>query len=167
MSQMVYKFKQGARLAGSPQVIGEELERVRMKSGGLTAKSVVRAAEPAESPLHPNFTWDDTEAARKHREEEARHLVRHVVAEVAEGGVTKTIRAFAAVGNNDDRYVPIKVVLADPEMRAELLRKAREELEWFSQKYSGIQELTGVLQEIETFRSQVPPLEQHSAGVHA
>lgn len=46
--------------------------------GRITPAEVVEAAKPEDSVLHPYFTWDDTEAARKCREDEARVLIRSV-----------------------------------------------------------------------------------------
>ncbi len=44
--------------------------------GRLTAAAVVEEAADPASPLHGHFEWNDTEAARKHREDQARALIR-------------------------------------------------------------------------------------------
>lgn len=46
--------------------------------GRLTPKAVVAAARPSRSVLHRYFTWDDGEAARLRREDEARRLIRSI-----------------------------------------------------------------------------------------
>lgn len=64
----------------APQVIGEELERIRVKDGGeLRTAAVVDAARPEAAPLHPAFEWDDEAAAEEWRLHQARNLVRSVV----------------------------------------------------------------------------------------
>ena len=50
--------------------------------GKLTPDLVVGAARDPASPIHDRFTWDDSEAAAKHRQNEARALIRSVKVEV-------------------------------------------------------------------------------------
>jgi hypothetical protein len=80
-----YRFRQGFRAAGGldPSAVAAELERVRAAEGGtVTPQAVVSAAADPASPMHPAFTWDDTEAARLRRLDEARRLIRAVVVEI-------------------------------------------------------------------------------------
>ena len=61
------------------QVAGEELARISDSQGGeLTPAAVVEAATPEASPLHPAFTWDDSQAAVEYRLQQARHLIRSI-----------------------------------------------------------------------------------------
>ena len=60
----------------NPKVINE-LKRLAAKNRGLfLPEAVVEAAKPETSPLHSQFTWDNTEAAKKYRIWEARRLQR-------------------------------------------------------------------------------------------
>ena len=75
----VYRFKDAAHLRPGldPQAIGERLERLRALDGpGLTSERVVEDARDPNAPHHEHFTWDDSEAAHKHRLAEAGYLVR-------------------------------------------------------------------------------------------
>lgn len=58
--------------------IYEALEAVRKANpdGLLVPTEVVAAARSKKSPLNPKFTWDDSEAGQKWREQEARNLIR-------------------------------------------------------------------------------------------
>ena len=59
-------------------VVGEELERIRAKTGQLIPDDVVKAARPKKSPIHTAFEWDDTVASEKYRVHQARNLIRAV-----------------------------------------------------------------------------------------
>ena len=70
----------------------EELIALQSRTGELQSHTVVQAAENPDSSLHGYFTWDDTEAARKWRFEEARTIIRAVRIEVHVGeSVVRTI----------------------------------------------------------------------------
>ena len=70
----------------------EELIALQSRTGELHSLTVVNAAMDPDSSLHGYFTWDDTEAARKWRFEEARMIIRAVRIEVQVGeSVVKTI----------------------------------------------------------------------------
>lgn len=56
--------------------------------GTLTPDIVVRAAQPDSSPLHDYFDWDDREAAKKWRLEQARELIRSVHVSITTENVT-------------------------------------------------------------------------------
>ena len=81
-----YVFRESGSAPIPAQVIGEELERIRLNADGrLIPADIVAAARPAKAPLHPCFVWDDTEAAKRWREHQARNLVR-IVMTVEEAG---------------------------------------------------------------------------------
>jgi hypothetical protein len=151
VSEMAFQFKDGAQLRGDPQRVGQELEAIRGVAGGLTARAVVDAARPKKHYLHRYFTWDDAIAAARYREDEARHLIRSVVVRFTdEPTSTVPVRAFVAIGKDEDRYMPTSVVLSQEKLRAKLLARAVEELRWFKQKYRDLSELAGVFRAIET-----------------
>ena len=61
------------------QLIEAELEKIRVRNGGvLTPEAVVRAAKKQSSPLHGCFDWNDTDAAEKWRHQQARVLIHNV-----------------------------------------------------------------------------------------
>jgi hypothetical protein len=59
-----------------------EIKAIESRAGRLTPEQVIEAAEPEGSALHACFDWDDTEAARKWRMEQAREIIRSVRIEV-------------------------------------------------------------------------------------
>lgn len=58
------------------------LQTLERETGRLLPDDVIEAARDPSSPLHPYFTWDDTEAAIKQRRHEARQLIRRVKIEI-------------------------------------------------------------------------------------
>lgn len=55
------------------------LERIERENGGvLEPRTVWMSARSESHPLHRKFTWNDTKAADKWRDEEARRLIRAV-----------------------------------------------------------------------------------------
>ena len=76
-------------------IIKSELERLFLE-GLLRPADVVEAARDPESPLHSHFEWDDTEAAEKWREEQARQLIRNVRIEVGTSSPV-LVRAFVSL----------------------------------------------------------------------
>jgi hypothetical protein len=80
-----------------PQEAGEELERINEKYGQTTAASVVDESRPEEAVLHEAFEWDDEVAAEKHRETQARSLI-------------KTVRIITPDGGDEPAFINVKVV---------------------------------------------------------
>lgn len=61
------------------RLVEAKLRELHSRDGRVTPESFVAMAEPADSPLHRLFEWDDAEAARQHRLHQARQIVRTVV----------------------------------------------------------------------------------------
>lgn len=66
-----------ADVAVEPSV-SERLAVLYSKYGRLTPGLVVDDASSPDSPLHSHFEWDDSIAAQRHREDQARSLIRSV-----------------------------------------------------------------------------------------
>ena len=74
-----YEFRNGAHINGvTADEAGDELARIYVEKGELTAPLVVDESRPEEAPLHPAFEWDDAVAAERHREHQARNIIRSV-----------------------------------------------------------------------------------------
>lgn len=132
---MVYEWKTGSRIKANAQKVGEELEKIPVK----TAEKVVEAASKRKnSELHKCFTWDDSKAAQEYRLEQARLVLRAVVTvvDVNVGGQVETVkpRAFESIRMVDELdvsqksmvYVPTKEALTDDFMRAQVIGRLRD-----------------------------------------
>jgi hypothetical protein len=82
---MAYQFRAvvpvptKARQVGA-DTIGKTCERNRKKrrSSEYSARDYVADATPKMSPLHPTLEWDDKKAAKEHRLEQARTILRSI-----------------------------------------------------------------------------------------
>ncbi len=125
-----YTFRPGHHLSAGldPDKIGVTLERLSTKHDGLTPAKVVAAAKPKSSPLHRAFTWDDSEAARKLREQEARHLIRSVVVinpdRAQHPQFTHITRVVRGEEDKENVYLPTIEVVADHDLFTDALGKA-------------------------------------------
>ena len=69
-----YTWCDGSHHKVDPNVaaqVATELE----EAGMLTAKNLVDVSRPEDAPLHDEFEWDDSVAAEKYREGQARNVI--------------------------------------------------------------------------------------------
>lgn len=153
---MVYKFKEGARLAKvDAQQAGELLEKLRGEhEGRLTPAQVVAAGRHRTSPIHRAFQWDNTIAADEFRLEQARSLIRSIVVcvEHAKHQPASEPRAFLCIqhqGDAEKTYTSIQVALSTPDLRRQVLQGAIQEARGWQSRYAHYTELTKVFAAIE------------------
>lgn len=144
---MIYKFVDGAVHHVPAQVVGPIFDKMGCE-GRLTPKNVVDEARPEESPLHPEFEWDDAVAAEKWREKQAQLLIAHTIIIPEENTTQAPVRAFH-VTVEKSHYEPISLILKDEAKRSVLLENAKRELISFKKKYSTLTELSSVFNAID------------------
>lgn len=142
-----YAFKDGAIHKVSPQVAGTVLSAMA-DEGRLTAKNVVEEARPEDSPLHPEFEWDDRIAAELWREKQAQLLIAHVIIVPDESPKQEPTRAFQ-ITVEPHKYEHIDIVMRDKTKRNVLLENAKNELIAFKKKYANLTELASVFDAID------------------
>lgn len=141
----VYSWKPGARVRTDPNVAGSVCEELSRK-GNLTAKGLVDVSRPEDAPLHPEFEWDDYEAAERWREQQARKIIQSLIV-VSESNML--VRKFVNISISTPVYEDIDVVIRNEEKRQSLLDMAKRDLEIFRHKYSTLKELSDLFEEIE------------------
>jgi hypothetical protein len=129
-----------ARLA---EPYGRELLRIERVRGDLNNETIVEEASRKSSPLHdwPGWTWDDAEAARLRRFDEAGNLKRsiEVILRFPDGRevstpLTLAVRIRICDGNKDKgNRSPIRVesvvrILTDEEKADDALRSCMSQL---------------------------------------
>jgi hypothetical protein len=147
-----YSWRPGTQHKINPEVAATEINRLMEENNmRLDAGAVVDSAASPVSPLHPEFEWDDTAAAREHRLMQARNLMNavQVTFETSKNGTittlfTCTLEKPGAGGRKRD-YAPMAWAMAQPDMRAEVLRQALRELAAFKHKYMNLSELGQVI----------------------
>lgn len=119
----------------------------------VTPKAVVEKARDENTELHACFEWDDTIAAQKHREQQARVMLSNLVVVRKEADKKKAtpVRLFVNVTKRTNTYTPIQVVVADPDKYERMLRRAKLELAAFTRKYEMLVELSELLEIIKEY----------------
>ena len=149
-SNMVYEWKGASRIKADAQKAGELFEQLEAEND-LTAARVVEESRAEDAVLHDEFEWNDSKAANKYREGQARHLINAItIATVKAEGCDKPIpvRAFFNV-SADSTYTSVVSIANSAEKTANLVAQAKRELITFSNKYNAIQSyLSGVFDAI-------------------
>lgn len=163
MSKMVYQWTPGSHLPVDPQAAGERLEALRTQHGGhLTPEIVVKDAKAVRSPLHDCFTWDDAEAARLRREEEARYLIRSIRVTFLDTDrpmPSEPVRAFVHIKPerecDNGYYLSIQEALEDDEVRSQLLSRALSEIQSWRKRYEQINQLARIFKAIDKVQEEL------------
>lgn len=137
---MVYQWKGAACIKADAQQAGLVCEQLE-QTGGLTAKRLLDASRPVDAPLHDEFEWNDSEAAEKYREQQARHIINSLTIVVEEQPVT---RAFVNIRAAGPAYESINVIVKQEDKYAALLAQCKKDLQAFLQKYNQIRELAPI-----------------------
>lgn len=122
--------------------VREELERIYNTEGVLTPAAVVDDARPEDAPLHARFEWDDSVAGEQYRIVQARQLIRSVRVTVQPQPEASPVqvRVFHNVADEDKprKYVPLRVLMDDPESAQRVLRRAWDEWLQLKRKYADL-----------------------------
>lgn len=152
---MIYKWKSGSRVNLDPQAAGDELERLRIESGGaLTPATVAQSARDESSVLHPAFEWDDEKAADAYRTGQAQYLIRSIEVVIDGAPSAEPTRAFVSVNVEDGReYISVIDAMADSNLRKQVLETALRELEAWQLRHAELTELANVFAAIDQARA--------------
>lgn len=121
----------------------------------VPSEKIVELGEPENSPIHEQFTWDDSVAAHQHRLEEARHLVNHLVYVTGydDEGKEETARAFHNVivrnGETERGYVSDAVVWRNPKLAEQVIEAANRELAAWRDRYRSYSELASAVEKVD------------------
>lgn len=152
---MIYQYRWKAYQYPVPaEKAGEFITELEQQNGCVTPQTLLDAARPTESVIHPCYEWDDTKAAEKYRLQQSRDIIHNIVrVEVTEDGTSKNaIPILVNVSESRcDRstYISLDTALSDSTMRNNVLRKAKEELSLFKSKYATLNELAKVFEAID------------------
>lgn len=144
-----YDFAEGSRFQpGAVQnasEVGQHLELLRQQcKGELTPKDVVDDARNPNSPLHSFFEWSDSEAAEQWRLQQARGLIRSVVAiYVQEDKPATRVRAYVHVPEpSAPHYRDSGQAMSMKKTRDLVLQRAWRELQAWRKRYADLKQLS-------------------------
>lgn len=140
-------------------MVVKALRSIEKSSGVLTPELVVSEAESETSPLHKYFTWDDTEAAVRFRQEQARKLIQSVnVVFLDEHGKEQSCRAFVNVKPDEDEtddvigsqgYISVTRSAKSGSYQLQVLEYAKTQLKLWRTKFGSYQQFYEVAQAID------------------
>lgn len=115
-----------------------------------TAKQIVDRARDETSELHKCFEWDDTEAAEKWREHQARNVVNQLVVSVRQEDDKEPVNIRVMhIADNPHEYKQTRLIVQNADEYASLLSRAMAELKAFRDKYKTLSELEQVFDAID------------------
>lgn len=140
-----------------PQVIAEEIYSI---SDEPTKEQIVDKARDENSELHDLFEWDDSVAAEKYRGFQANKLLSVLkvtfINDTAEDEpsmkVMEPVRMFYGNPSGGEGFVSIVKIMGNKDMYAQLLERARAELQSFKKKYNILKELEPIFEMIDNLK---------------
>lgn len=136
-------------VAGVPVPVARRLRDLIDVTGALTADAVLADAADTASPLHKLFEWDDTDAAGKYRQLQARQLISRVKVRVITADDAEPVRVRAYVSRREigkageelpaGAYVPIEDVAGETDAEASVLRGIKRDIARLKTKYKGFE----------------------------
>ncbi len=139
--------------------VGEHLEMLRKKfNGELTPEDVLEDAKSKDSPLHSFFEWSETEAARQYRLQQARGLIRAVVA-IYTRDDKPAVRQKAYVhisGPSSPHYREASQAMSQSDTRNLVMKRAWSELQAWKNRYRDLQEFAGLFDVLDVIEEDFP-----------
>jgi hypothetical protein len=166
-----YSWRQNSRIKADAAKAVTELRGIYTRDGAVTPSAVVEAAKPKGALLHDEFEWNNSEAGRLYREDQARHLMRSlvIVYKKADGSKTEPIRAFVKlVPSADDPmideaeadvlaphvYVPVRTVVDEHAHRRRWKIQALSALQSWRRQYRDISEFAAIFEAIDALAAR-------------
>jgi hypothetical protein len=158
LKKIVYRQRGAFHPKGDIQAIGACLEEIRQETptddypnGEAPVEVIIERARDRDSPLHPNFTWDQSEAAHKYNLIEARRLwTSYEIVEISRNpGITDVERVIASPANvsvfmedGTRRYVAAADAMTDKENEIQLLRDCEAQIQGLVKRLKNLKMLT-------------------------
>lgn len=146
-----YAWKPGVRMAVRADVAATAIEEIRARDGSVTPTAVVEDARDPDHPLHRCFVWDDSEAAERYRQQQARLLVNSIRVVVLKDDRPQQQTAWISVDVRETGkgYLPASVVMSDDDYRSQALAEALSALQGWRRRYGHLKELADVFEAID------------------
>lgn len=163
-----YEFTEGCRLQSGAKLddadaVGQHLEMLREKSKGeLTPHDVIADAKNHNSPLHSFFEWNEGAAAEQWRLQQARGLIRAVVAVIVDNEQpARRMQAFVHVPESGaPHYRATDVAMSQERTREMILRQAWKEYRAWQKRYEHLEELATLFTSVDKAVKRIPQLRE-------
>jgi hypothetical protein len=160
MNIVGYEFIEGARFQSGAHKdaneVGKHLELLKEQfKGELTPNDILEDAKNHNSPLHSYFEWDDGKAAEQHRLQQARGLIRTVVAVYRSDEKESVVRHRAYVHIKEgeaSHYRETSHAMSQKKTRDNVLQSAWRELQSWKKRYADLEEFASVAEAIDQIK---------------
>jgi hypothetical protein len=140
------------------KIIARELKAIQKEQSVITPKAVVIAAENPKSPLNKYFEWNDSAAAERYREWQARQLIASVFIVDSDNENSQPVRAFVAIQPEDDNddfiadrgYVSTPSIAGKQNYESQVLEYAKQQLKGWRKRFGNFQEFFEVVEAIDS-----------------
>lgn len=157
-----FEFSEGARFqpgaAGDAKAVGEHLEMLRQQAKGeLTPEDVLADAKNHNSPLHSYFEWDEGAAAQQYRLQQARGLIRAVVAIYVHDDKPATrVRAYVHIPEpGAQHYREVTHAMSQRKTRDMVLQRAWREFQQWRQRYKDLKEFADLFEAADAVQGKI------------
>lgn len=158
-----FEFADGARFQAGQHpeaaIVGQHIEMLRQRcKGELTPEDILDDAKNDNSPLHSFFEWSDSEAAKQYRLQQARGLIRAVVAiYVSDDKPAVRQRAYVNIkaAGEPQHYREITHAMSQTKTRDIVLNKAMAELIGWRNRYRDLKAFADLFDQIDQLRLQL------------
>lgn len=133
-NSVAFKASKGANFDDDKaKIYGNEISKIIKNQGKVTPTDLVILAGNKNSPLHNYFEWNDSIAAQRHRIDQARYMLNHIVTVVEFDGKPLQQRCFYNVVNADKErvYVNLKTVIETPDYVKQLIKECIKYIDHF------------------------------------
>jgi hypothetical protein len=170
-----YRWRTG-NIRVAAEVAAAEIRRIQRWLGAITPEALVAAAREEDNPLHAAFEWDDSAAAERYRDVQARHMLRHLVVVYRKpdgeplppqrylvklrheaGDTAETMDEDEVLATEPHVYVPVTTVMASEELAARYIRKALAEAVAWRLRHSAIAQFAEIFATIDRVSSELRP----------
>lgn len=158
-----FEFADGARFqagaSSDAETVGNHLEHLRQHfKGELTARDVLDDARNPNSPLHTFFEWSDNIAAEAYRLEQARGLIRSVVAiYTSDEAPAQRVRAYVHVPEpGANHYRETAHAMSQTKTRELVLKRAWRDLQVWRSKYRDLREFAALIKIVDEIEDSLP-----------
>lgn len=158
-----FEFAEGARFqpgaVADANMVGRHIEMLREKfKGELTPQDILDDARHDNSPLHSFFEWDDGAAAEQYRLQQARGLIRAVVAVyVREDKPAVRTKAYVHINEpSAPHYREATHAMSQQKTRKMVLDRALNELKAWKARYRDLEEFASLIDIIDKVEKDFP-----------
>lgn len=153
---MIYHYEwSGYKYPVEAETVGKHCRAIEERDGTITKKSFLDSARDENTPVHNLFEWNDEIAGEKYRLYQAGNILSALkVTVITEKKEPVQTKAFIQVAREDQiaKYLSTSIALSQENTRNSVLEIAKRELFTFMEKYRILEELGGVIAEIEKLK---------------